>query len=113
MYKPTDRQLSFGALQPHLSAGARKRLESSWASFFVREVMPVLLDSESSFADLYSDSMGRPAWSLARKLGLMFLQELRDLDDQELLDALSFDARFAYALGLAPDDAYLTRRSYV
>lgn len=46
-------------------------------------------------------------------LGLSFLQELYNLDDQRALDSLAFDVRWQYALGLEPETAYLSRRSLV
>lgn len=46
-------------------------------------------------------------------LGLSLLQEFYDLDDQKALDCLSFDIRWQHALGITPEDAYLSRRSLV
>ena len=74
--------------------------------------MPVLLREEERFADIYA-SIGRPNWSVARILGLMVLQEMHDFADQVALDQLSFDVRWQVALDLEPEDAYLSRRSYV
>lgn len=111
MFKPTDRQQNlFGSGQ--LGAGAKRRLESSWAETFRLEVYPLLLEAESEFQELYGKT-GRPNFSVARVLGIVLLQELRGLADQEALDAYSFDARWQHALDAADQEAYLSRRSLV
>jgi len=46
-------------------------------------------------------------------LGICVLQEMLGLDDQSALDSLAFDARWQHALGLEPEEAYLSRRSLV
>lgn len=74
--------------------------------------MPILLRQESAFANLYGET-GPPNWSVARMLGILILQEMLDEHDQAALDHLSFDSRWQYALDLTPEDAYLSRRSFV
>lgn len=110
MFRPTDRQLSLLGAASGLSKGARRRLERTWAEGFRQHVMPLLLKAEPSFARLYA-SGGRPNWSVARLLGLLLLKEQLRLDDQQMLDALSFDARFHHALDVTTEQAYLSRRS--
>lgn len=73
---------------------------------------PLLLREEGRFSDLYAEE-GRPNWSVARLVGLMLLQEVSALTDQEALDHLSFDLRWHRALDLPAEDAYLSRRSLV
>ena len=112
MYRATDKQLSLLGAESGLSQSARKRLHSTWAASYREQVMPVLLATESEFALLYA-SGGRPNWSVARLVGLSLLQQLQNLSDQQAVDALSFDVRFQHALDVAPEDAYLSRRSLV
>jgi len=112
VFKETTRQESLFGAKSTMGVSARKRLENSWAEAFRAEVMPELMAAESSFAELYG-STGRPNFSVARMLGMMFLQEMRDIADQEALDALSFDVRWQHALGMTSEDAYLSRRSLV
>ncbi len=112
MFKPTDRQMSLDSPVLQLSEGAARRLRASWADAFQRKVLPLLLRAEDEFAELYAD-VGRPNWSVARLLGICYLQELHDLDDQRALDSLAFDVRWQHALGLTADDGYLSRRSLV
>lgn len=112
VYRPTDRQTPLFGAEAGLGDRARRRLRESWAEWFRAEVMPVLLESEGSFSKLYG-ARGRPNWSVARMLAVCLLQHLENLNDQAALDALSFDARWQYALGVTPEDAYLSRRSLV
>jgi len=113
MFKPTSRQRTLFETEQRLPESQRRRLKGTWSEGFQAKVLPILLDSERDFAALYSDETGRPNWSVARVLGVCVLQEMLDLDDQGALDSLSFDARWQHALGLAPEDAYLSRRSLV
>ena len=76
-------------------------------------MLPILLAEEIKLASIYSKETGRPNWSVARMLGLSLLQEFYNFDDQKALDCLSFDIRWQYALGMTPEESYLSRRSLV
>lgn len=110
MYKPTEKQPDLFGAASELSEAAQRRLKDSWAEPFRRKVWPVLLDAEEDFADLYDSETGRGCWSIARKLGMCILQEWFDLTDIEIVDRLSFDLRFQYALMLRTEEAYLSRQ---
>ncbi|HPR73396.1 MAG TPA: transposase [Bacteroidales bacterium] len=112
MYKKTDSQQRLFDLEAELSNSLRKRLETSWAKLFKVEVLPILFRNEDQFAQLYGKT-GRPNFSVARLLGLCFLQELNSLSDQEALDTFSFDIRWRYALDVGEGEDYLSRRSLV
>ena len=58
-----------------MPAAQRRRLEDSWAEWFRREGLPVLLQMEPEFAGLYAEG-GRPNFSVARLLGISLLQHL-------------------------------------
>lgn len=113
MFKNTERQRTFFEVGERLGESVNRRLKDSWAGGFQARVLPILLDVEDDFAALYSDGTGRPNWSVARLLGLSVLQEMLSFDDQTALDSLSFDVRWQHALGMEPEDAYLSRRSLV
>ena len=113
MFKRTDRQRSLFESGYSVSESASSRLRVTWADGFQAKVLPILLNSESDFAELYADANGRPNWSVARMLGICVLQEMLNLHDQEALDSLAFDVRWQHALGMKPADAYLSRRSLV
>ncbi len=112
MYKDTDRQVPLFGVDNKMTDKQREKLSDTWAPVFVEKVFPILLKSESDFADLYDERMGRPAKSIARKLGICLLQHMFDLDDQRALDMLLYDIRWQYALGYRQDeDPYLSRVS--
>jgi hypothetical protein len=79
---------------------------------FKVEILPILFRCEDNFSLLYGKT-GRPNFSVARVLGLCFLQEYNDLSDQQALDAFGFDIRWRYALDASDEYAYLSRRSLV
>lgn len=112
MFRPTDRQMPLFSAEAGLGESARARLSGTWAEHFRSAVMPLLLDAEVDFAQLYPPK-GRPNWSVACLLGVCLLQNLRDFSDQEAVDALAFDIRWQHALGLGSEDSYLSRRSLV
>jgi len=99
-------------MDTQLSAGLRARIKTSWAHLFKSEVFPILFKCEDQYAMLYGKT-GRPNFSVARVLGLILLQEMNNLNDQEALDAFGFDIRWRYALDTHEEDAYLSRRSLV
>ena len=112
MFRKTDPQRRLFGVETSLPSSLQARLKGSWAETFQAEVLAVLLASEADFAGLYGIT-GRPNFSVARMLGLCFLQELNRLSDQEALDAFGFDARWQYALDVTAEEAYLSRRSLV
>lgn len=113
MFKVTSRQRTLFEAESRLGESVKRRLSSSWAEGFAHKVLPILLESEDEFSVLYCADNGRPNWSVARMLGLCILQEMHNMDDQTALDSLSFDVRWQHALGLEPENAYLSRRSLV
>ncbi len=112
MYKKTSPQLKLFDVDTQMSTALRTRLKASWAHFFRVEILPILLECEDQYAMLYGKT-GRPNFSVARMLGICFLQELNNMSDQQALDAFSFDIRWRYALDVSDDNAYLSRRSLV
>ena len=112
MYKKTDPQQSLFGIETQLSQSLRSRLKGSWAELFRDQVLAILLECEDDFSQLYGKT-GRPNFSVARMLGLCFLQELYSFSDQQALDAFGFDIRWQYALDVADQEAYLSRRSLV
>jgi transposase len=112
MFKETDQQVPLFGSESRLSKAARSLLDESWAPGFRKEILPLLMQSERDFAELYSEK-GRPNWSVGRMLGICLLQEMLNLSDQEALNSYSFDIRWHYALCVDEDNDYLSRRSLV
>lgn len=112
MFRKTDPQRPLFNVEASIPQGLRSRLKGTWAEHFRKDVLPVLLQSEENFSGLYGIT-GKPNFSVARMLGLCFLQELNNFTDQDTLDAFGFDIRWQYALDVVGGEAYLSRRSFV
>jgi hypothetical protein len=111
MYRRTSRQVPLLSPLNSLSPEQQARIRRTWAEGFREKVYPLLLQVEDEFASLYAAEVGRPNWSVARKLGVTLLQGMLDMGDEDALDALSFDLRWQYALDAWGKDGSLTRRS--
>lgn len=112
MFRKTNPQRPLFTVESRVPQALLSRLKGSWAEHFRHEVLPILMASEEDFSRLYGIT-GQPNFSVARMLGLCFLQELNAFTDQETLDAFGFDIRWQYALDVTGGEAYLSRRSFV
>ena len=80
----------------------RKRiLKKSWAEIFRLEVLPKLPAYE--FSLLFSDITGRPTKELFTVLGVVLLQQMHDLTDEETINQLSFNTLWHYALNITEE----------
>ena len=113
MYRPTNPQRTIFEVEHRLPERIVKELKGTWAEGFAQKVFPVLLEIEPEFSSLYCSDNGRPNWSIARMLGLSILQEMHNLPDQNAVHCFAFDVRWQYALGVEPEDAFLSKRSLV
>jgi hypothetical protein len=90
----------------------RRLLEQGWPGVFrthLLERLPV-----EAVAEGFSASMGRPTKELYTMLGALALQEMLDLSDVETVDAVAFDMRWHYALGIVGEsdrEKYVSERS--
>jgi hypothetical protein len=81
-----------------LPAKAQKRLRSSWAEAFYREMFCRI--DESAFSVLYSETKSRPNIPVNILVGLDTLKSGYGWSDEELYDHYLFDLQVRYALGL-------------
>ena len=79
----------------------RRMLEGSWAGV-VRRVLFEELPIEV-FASHFDAEMGRPTKELYMMVGTLVLQQMLDLSDVEVTQALAFDERWHYALDITGD----------
>lgn len=97
----------------HLDERRRKLLDQSWAGVFrthLLDRMPVC-----ALAPRFSAGQGRPSKEVEVALGVLVLQQMHDLSDEETVQAVLFDTRWQYALGLDEGRGYLcvkTLRNY-
>jgi hypothetical protein len=78
-------------------------LESSWAHLFREEILHKL-PVETLFP-LYDEMRGRPTKELYAMLGIVLLQQMEDLTDEEAVQQFSFNIMWHYALNVTdPSD---------
>jgi len=73
-------------------------LESSWAHLFREEILHKL-PAEKLF-HLYDDLRGRPTKELYAMLGIVLLQQMEDLTDEEAVHQFAFNIMWRYALNV-------------
>jgi hypothetical protein len=77
-------------------------LYDSWAHIFQEVIFPEI--NENRFEVLYSDKPSRPNSPVNVIIGALFLKEIFQLTDEELLGSIFFDDRFQYALRLTSEE---------
>jgi len=86
----------------------RELLEGSWAKLFREEILHEL--PVHQVARHYSESKGAPTKDLYAMLGIMLLQQMRDLTDEETVEQVAFNQMWHYALGISDG---VEREAYV
>ena len=71
-------------------------LESSWAHLFREEILHKL--PAQKLFHLYDDFKGRPTKELYAMLGIVLLQQMEDLTDEEAVHQFAFNIMWHYAL---------------
>ncbi len=79
----------------------KKALKKSWAEIFRHEVLPNL--PAYDFSLLFSDKTGRPTKELFTVLGVILLQQMHDLTDEETVSQLYFNTQWHYALNITEE----------
>jgi len=82
----------------HLGPKRLALLESSWAHLFREEILH-RLPAEKLFP-LYSEFRGRRTKELYAMLGLVLLQQMEDLTDEETVQQFAFNLLWQYALNI-------------
>lgn len=85
----------------YLGPKRRKLMEESWAGLFRQEILNELPVNEitSAFSDLY----GRPTKELYMALGVLVLQQMQDLTDEETSQQVAFNLQWHYALDITDE----------
>ncbi len=86
----------------------RKLLDQSWAHLFREEILPEL--PVEALTRHYNQKMGRPTKELYSLLGLLILQQMFDLTDEEAVRQFAFNIEWHYALNITSEsdnDKYL------
>jgi hypothetical protein len=84
-----------------LSPKRRRLLEQSWAELFQREILAELPVKE--FSSCFTSDFGRPSKELHTVLGVLVLQQMHDLSDEETVNHLAFNIQWHYALNITEE----------
>lgn len=97
---PNDMPLTPHLFDPWSFLGPKRRrmLDQSWAGVFQREVLPHL--PVEALAATFRADFGRPCKGLHTSLGVLVLQQMLDLTDDEAVQQLAFNEMWHYALGI-------------
>ena len=79
----------------------RQLLDESWAGLFQNEILSEL--PVDRIAPFFTDGFGRPTKELYTVLGVLVLQQARDLTDEEALNELAFNTQWHYALNITEE----------
>ena len=96
----------------HLGPKRRQLLATSWSGLFLKEILPDL--PVESLRSHYHDWNGRPTKELHSMIGMMILQQMHNLTDEEAIEQFCFNIQWHYALNItSPDDAasYISGKS--
>lgn len=89
----------------HLGPRRKQILEDSWAGLFRKEILTEL--PVEALRKYYHDSDGRPTKELSSMIGLMILQQMHDLNDEDAVEQFCFNIKWQYALNITnASDAY-------
>jgi len=97
---------------PFLGPKRKQRIEASWARIF-REHILLTLPVEKVFSK-YDPAMGAPTKELYAMLGLMVIQQMHDLTDEEAVDQMAYNLQWHYALNItstADADTYVSPKT--
>jgi len=92
----------------HLGPKRLKMLTDSWPGLFRRGLLPNL--PVHLLSNYYKRDMGRPTKELYAMMGVMILQQMKNLTDEETVRQFAFNTEWHYALGISGDSdasAYL------
>jgi len=81
----------------YLGPKRRKLLDESWAGLFREHILSEL--PVHKIAPYYADGFGRPSKELYTALGVLILQQMHDLTDEEAVTQLSFNIQWHYRPG--------------
>jgi hypothetical protein len=82
----------------HLGPKRRKLLAHSWSGLFQQKILPEL--PVETLRSHYHEWNGRPTKELYSMMGLMVLQQMHDLTDDQAVEQFCFNIQWHYALNI-------------
>jgi hypothetical protein len=79
----------------------RKLMDTSWAALFREHILCDL--PVNKVVPFFSDTFGRPTKELYTALGVLLLQQIHDLTDEETVSQLAFNLQWHYALDIVDE----------
>ena len=107
-----DKQPYIFDLFGYLGPKRRRLLDESWAGIFRDEILSELPVDE--LRKHYHETDGRPTNEMYSMVGLMILQQMHDLTDEESIEQFAFNIKWHYALnitGTADKHSYVSLKS--
>lgn len=86
-----------------------KLIEQSWAMIFRDTILPNL--PVNKLKKHYHSSVGAPTKDLAAMMGVMIIQHMHDLTDEEVVYQYAFNIQWHYALNITDADAYISLKT--
>lgn len=80
------------------------RRKAEFYLFFARTIFPMLETYRDRLSPLYCEDNGRPAWDPVRFLGVLILQFVMRVPDQQAAELAQYDQRWRLALHMNPED---------
>ena len=78
----------------------KKKIDTSWAAVFQKDILPVLIGMEDQFSGFFHPTQGRPNHDVAVMLGALLLKHLLDLTDEMTVENFNFHVLWHQALDL-------------
>ena len=79
----------------------RKLMDASWAALFREHILCEL--PVNKVAPFFNETFGRPTKELYTALGVLLLQQIHDLTDEETVSQLAFNLQWHYALDIVEE----------
>jgi hypothetical protein len=79
----------------------RKLMDGSWAALFREHILCEL--PVNKVAPFFNETFGRPTKELYTALGVLVLQQIHDLTDEETVSQLAFNLQWHYALDIVEE----------
>ena len=102
-----EQQTLFDLDEGRYSAVALRRFNKDWPGLFRTEMLKLM--PVKKIGKHFHDYLGRPTKELYSMAGLIFLKEALNLTLEEAVERYIFDARFHYALNVAPVDVEMSK----
>lgn len=111
MYRSSNPQRPLFGAAGVLAPRQRELCEKSWAEPFRKHALPILREVENEFADLFDPDQGRPNRPVELVLGVLILKEMKDLTDEEALEALALHPRWWWAFDRELHELHLCQKT--